>query len=154
LLKCGYAARINHPSFSIATTSRPRLNLLRVEEELSAVHLRLSQVYIENRDFREIIPRFDKGDTFFYIDPPYHGCENYYGNDIFSREDFKVLRDLLKCIKGKFILSINDVPEIRELFRGFNIEVVETSYSAGGANKKKRVTELLVMDYKPQSKAA
>lgn len=54
LLKLGYAARINNPSFSIATTSRPRLNLLRIEEELSAVHLRLARVYIENKDYAEI----------------------------------------------------------------------------------------------------
>ena len=32
LLKLGYAARIKDPSFSIATTSKPRLNLLRIEE--------------------------------------------------------------------------------------------------------------------------
>ena len=149
LLKLGYAARINHPSFSIATTSRPRLNLLRIEEELSAVHLRLSQVYIENRDFSEVIPHFDKPDTFFYIDPPYHGCEDYYGKDIFKREDFLKLCNMLKSVVGKFIVSINDVGEIREVFKDFNIKTVDTTYSAGGANRKKHVQELLIMNYEP-----
>jgi len=147
LLKLGYAARIKSPSFSVATTSRPRLNLLRIEEELSAVHLRLSQVYIENKDYRTFIPKYDKPDTFFYLDPPYHGCEDYYGDGIFNREDFTVLRDLLNAINGKFILSINDVDDIRDLFKDFNIESVETSYSAAGANKKKRVSELLISNF-------
>ena len=149
LLKLGYAARIKAPSFSIATTSKPRLNLLRIEEELSAVHLRLSRVYIENRSYAAVFTRFDKPDTFFYIDPPYYGCEDYYGEGIFARDDFMKLRDILASISGKFILSINDVGHIRDLFKGFHIETVATSYSAAGADKKKYVNELLIMNYKP-----
>ena len=147
LLKLGYAARIKDPSFSIATTAKPRLNLLRIEEELSAVHLRLSRVFIENSDYTKIFTRFDKPDTFFYVDPPYYGCEDYYGKDIFSRDDFEKLKQVLTGIKGKFILSINDVEYVRKLFKGFKIETVQTSYSAGGANKKKKVNELLIMNY-------
>jgi len=149
LLKLGYAARIKDPSFSIATTSKPRLNLLRIEEELSAVHLRLARVYIENRSYAEVFTRFDKSDTFFYIDPPYYGCEDYYGDGIFDRSDFMKLRDILACISGRFILSINDVDHIRDLFRDFRIETIETSYTAAGANKRKHVNELLIMNYEP-----
>jgi len=147
LLKLGYAARIKSPSFSVATTSKPRLNLLRVEEELSAVHLRLSQVYIENKCYAEFIMKYDKPDTFFYLDPPYYGCEDYYGAGIFSRTDFTSLAEMLRSINGKFLLSINDAAEIRQLFKGYVIETVDTSYSSAGANKKKRVTELLVRNY-------
>jgi len=147
LLKTGYAGRIHKPSFSVATSSRPRLNLLRVEEELSAIHLRLSRVYVENRPYADIVARFDKPNTFFYLDPPYYGCEDYYGPGIFSRADFVTLRDILANVQGKFILSINDVAEIRKLFKGFCIETAATSYSAAGADRKKRVTELLIGNY-------
>ena len=147
LLKSGFAARIEKPSFNIAPSSPPRLNLLRIEEELSAVHLRLSRVYVENRPYDAIITRFDRPDTFFYCDPPYHGFEDYYGKGVFNREDFRKLHDLLDGIKGKFIMSINDHPEIRSLYKGFNIEVVKTSYMAGGADKKKPVNELLITNY-------
>ncbi|MEN6332246.1 MAG: DNA adenine methylase [Smithella sp.] len=147
LLKSGFAARIENPSFSVAVTSKPRLNLLRIEEELSAVHLRLSRVYVENRPYQTIFERFDRSDTFFYIDPPYFNCEDYYGKGIFSRSDFTILRDILNKIAGKFIMSINDAKEIRELFKDFKIETVNTTYSAGGANKKKQVQELLIMNY-------
>ncbi len=144
LLKSGYAARIEKPSWSIVTSSKPRLNLLRIEEELSAVHLRLSRVYIENRPYEAIIQRFDKPDTFFYVDPPYHGYEDYYGKGIFNRDDFAKLRDILTNINGKFIMSINDAGDIRDLFKDFKIETVGTSYSAGGAHRKKQVNELLI----------
>ena len=61
----------------------------------------------------------DRPETLFYLDPPYYNCEKYYGKDIFGRDDFLKLRDLLKGIKGKFILSLNDVPEVREIFADF-----------------------------------
>jgi len=147
LLRTGYAARIKAPAFNITTTSPPRLNLLRIEEELSAVHLRLARVYIENKAYKETITRFDKPDTFFYLDPPYHGCEDYYGDGIFSRDDFTVLAELLRSVSGKFLLSINDVPETRQLFKGFITETVNTSYTTAGADRKKRVIELLIRNY-------
>ncbi len=49
---------------------------------------------------------------------------------------------LLKGISGRFILSINDTPEIRTLFAGFDIEEVETGYSISG--KPQGVKELLI----------
>ena len=147
LLKNGYGGRLYKPSFSIAASKPSGFNLLRIEEDLSAAHLRLCRVYIENKPYEQIIPRYDRPGTFFYVDPPYFNCEGYYGPDIFSRDDFSRLASLLKAIQGKFIMSINDVPEIRALFKGFRIEEVSTTYSMPGAQAKKKVTELLIMNY-------
>lgn len=99
--------------------------------------------------YADLIRRFDRPETFFYVDPPYYGYEDYYGDDIFHREDFGILRDLLAKIDGKFILSINDTPEIRKLFKGFNVSTEATSYTASGGDKRKRVTELLITNYDP-----
>ncbi len=38
---------------------------------------------------------------------------DYYGDGIFSMEDFGKLSGILRGLKGKFILSINDHPQIR-----------------------------------------
>ena len=124
---------------------RPPINLIRLEEELSAAHIRLSRAYVENLQYETCIKRFDKPETFYYLDPPYYNCENYYGKGIFSKEDFKILRDILKNIHGKFIMSINDVPEIRELYKGFNIKEAKTRYSIG--QKSKKVIELIITNY-------
>jgi DNA adenine methylase len=145
-LKAGFGSRIKSPTFSISTMERSNFNLLGMEEELSLVHMRLTRVYVENLDYREFIPRFDRPETFFYLDPPYYGCENYYGDGIFCREDFQKLRDLLSAVRGKFILSINDTPEIRSLFKGFKVAKEKTIYSATVAAKK-RVVELLISNF-------
>jgi len=150
LLRNGYGGKIHKPTFNIAATKRPNFNLLRIEENLSAAHLRLCRVYIENKPYETILKRYDRPGTFFYVDPPYYKYEDYYGPGIFSRDDFTLLASFLSTIQGKFIMSINDVPEIRKLFKNFHIEAAATSYSAAGADKKKKVTELLIMNYKPK----
>src|SRR4030042_2431795 len=121
LLKAGYSAKVKKPTFGISAERPPRLNLLRIEEDLSAVHLRLARVYFENKPYAELIKCFDKPGTFFYLDPPYYGHEKDYGDGIFYREDFQKLSDILSKIRGKFLLSINDHPRTREIFKGFRI---------------------------------
>lgn len=148
LMKTGFGARVRSPSFGVTATRPSNLNLLRIEEELSAAHLRLARVFVENLPYQALIERFDKPGTFFYVDPPYFGCEDYYGKGLFSRDDFERLRDLLAGIKGKFCMSINDTPEIRKLFVGFQIRPVATRYSVNGA-RQKEAAELLILNYDP-----
>lgn len=134
--------------FGVDKTSPPRINLVRMEEELSQVHLRLTDVVIENLTWSDYIIRYDAPGTFFYLDPPYYGCEDDYGKDIFPREDFANMAKQLAAIEGKFLFSINDVPEIRELFSAFRLQEVETTYTVSQTANQK-VTELLIMNYTP-----
>lgn len=145
LLKTSYGSRIINPAFSINTTAPSHLNAKNMEQDLRAAHARLARVYIENIPYAAFIARFDKPTTFFYLDPPYYQCENYYGDGIFHRDDFEKLRNQLLTIQGSFCLSINDVPEIRELFKQFRIKEVSTHYSMG--KNKTKAQELLIMNY-------
>jgi DNA adenine methylase len=150
LVRNAFGAKITSPSFGLAASGKPRLNLLRLEEELSEAHLRLSQVFIENRPYSQVIKQADRETTFFYLDPPYWDCEDMYGKGIFSKADFTALRDQLAAVKGKWLVSINDVPEIRALFKGFEIKRVPTKYSLA-SGEAKQVSELLIANY-PLSK--
>lgn len=150
LSKSAFGARVRSPTFGIAATAAPRLNLLRLEEDLSEAHLRLSRVYIESKPYQDIIARFDKPGTLFYVDPPYWGCEGDYGKDLFSRADFTTLAGLLAKAKGKFILSLNDHPGVREVFGAFNLEKVKTRYSVG-ADRSQPVGELLITNFQAKS---
>lgn len=147
LAKTAFGAKVSKPTFGIAATAPPRLNLLRIEEDLSETHLRLSRVFIECRPFDQVISRFDKPRTLFYIDPPYWGGERDYGDGIFGREDFKRLAAQLAGVKGQFILSINDVPAIRETFANFHQTKVSTRYSIS-AKENQEVGELLITNFR------
>jgi DNA adenine methylase len=113
---------------------------------LEEVHERLAGVVIENLPYDQLIPRYDRPETLFYLDPPYWGCESVYGRELFSREEFTRLAELLRGIKGRFILSLNDHPGVRKCFAGFEMEVVETTYAMGYRTGKEtqRVRELLI----------
>ena len=138
-----FAGRITRFSFGTSSIQPARLNPLRIEARLEAVQKRLARVYLECLPYSEVIARYDSKGTFFYIDPPYMGCEKEYGPDVFARTDFAELAALLRTIQGRFVLSLNDTPQVRRIFEGFCIESVTTRYSVeNGANTK--VGEVLI----------
>lgn len=81
---------------------------------------RMANVVIENQDFETLIKHYDRSDAFFYADPPYFSTEDMY-SVAFNWQDHVRLRDTLANIKGKFLLSYNDCPEIRALYEGFSL---------------------------------
>lgn len=80
----------------------------------------MANVVVENQDFETLIKHYDRPDAFFYLDPPYFSTEDMYEVG-FEWDDHVRLRDTLKNIKGKFLLSYNDCDEIRELYNGFSM---------------------------------
>ena len=141
-----FGGRIASPSFGYASSRPSKLNLLRIEEYLSAAHLRLSRAYVECLSYGEVIRRYDSLHTFFYVDPPYWACEGYYGKGIFSRDDFGQLAAQLADIKGRFLLSLNDTPGVREVFKGFDIESVQTKYTCSNG-KNISAGEVIIKNY-------
>jgi DNA adenine methylase len=101
---------------------------------LEAIHDRMAGVVIECLSWQDFVPRYDRPGTLFYLDPPYYGCEDDYGKGTFARREFGEVADVLAGISGRFILSINDVPETREIFRRFHIEPVSTRYTLAGSD--------------------
>lgn len=134
------------PTFGMSATEPTRFNPLAVRREIALAHKRLARVTIENLPYREVIRRYDRPQTFFYVDPPYWDCEGRYGKDIFGKEDFSILAELLSGLKGKFLLSLNDRPQVRELFKGFRIDPVMTRYSCA-ANRSIPASEVLIRNY-------
>jgi DNA adenine methylase len=150
LLRCSFGGRMNSPTFGTSATSLPKFNPLAIRRELLAAHKRLSRVTIEHLNFLDAIQRYDRPATFFYLDPPYVGHEADYGLNLFNPGDFSRLASCLAGIKGRFLLSLNDVPEVREWFKEFNLEPVELKYTAGSSNAK-QAKELFISNYEVRS---
>ena len=131
-------------SFAVTPGNYARFDITKLRPMLEDVHERLAGVVIECLDFGEFIERYDRPQTLFYLDPPYWGRERLYGRGLFTRDDFTRLEALLRGIEGRFILSLNDTPEVRELFGRYTIEPVKTTYTAPPGGKKLRVQELLI----------
>jgi len=91
---------------------------------------------------------YDWENTLFYLDPPYVGTENYYDMPSgFGIAQHELLADLLKNIKGKFVLSYNDCEVVRDLYKDLNIKEVHTTYTRGMQYGHKSVNELLIKNF-------
>lgn len=146
LQKTGFGGKVTGRTFGYSPKGKPRLNLIRLEEDLSEIHLRLARVTIENLHYSDVLKRYDRDSTFFYLDPPYHKVEDYYGKGIFAEDDFLKLSDILSGLKGTFMLSINDTPFIRDVFKNFKQEEIRVTYTVC-KDANKRVKELLISNY-------
>ncbi|MCJ8139331.1 DNA adenine methylase [Falsirhodobacter halotolerans] len=132
LQRLGFGGKLNGV-FGVAADQGPRFSLARLEPILDAAHERLEGVVFESLDWSELIRRYDGPDTLFYLDPPYFGGEDDYGKDMFGRDQFAKMAEQLAGIRGKFVLSINDTPEIRGLFGAFEADEVRLKYTVGSA---------------------
>lgn len=148
LQRTAFGGKVSGRNFGVSTDRPARFNLSTLEPMLEDVHSRLSGVVIECLKYGDFIRRYDTPGTLFYLDPPYWGSENDYGKAMFSPEDFEQLADQLAELKGRFLMSINDVEPIRERFSGFRIAEVTTTYTIGSQAKSRGArSELFVSNF-------
>jgi len=146
LQKLAFGGKVDGQTYGTATTSPPRFNLLRIEEDLSQAHLRMTRTNIENLDWENIVKRYDRAHTLFYLDPPYWQTAGY-GNE-FGLEQYEMMAELAKTIKGKMIISINDHPDIRKVFKGLRMKTVPITYTVGGTQGRTPKKELIIRSWK------
>lgn len=132
LQRTAFGGKISGRNFGVARSTPARFDLTKLVPMLEEVHERLCGVDIERLPYAQLIARYDTPGTLFYLDPPYHGSEADYGKAIFSEADFTLLRDLLEGIQGRFVMSLNDTPLVRDLFGRFSIEGVPVNYRISG----------------------
>lgn len=51
----------------------------------------------------------------------------------FGFEQYERMASMVREIKGRAIVTVNDHPDMRAVFVGFDFECVETPYTVGGA---------------------
>lgn len=115
---------------------------------------RLQPVVIENKDCVKLIQQYDRPESFFYCDPPYYETESYYEGGGFGRDDHARLAEALVSMQGKFLLSYNDCPEIRELYDQPGIYIEGTTRLSNIAQRYDagcQYPELLITSAKPMA---
>jgi DNA adenine methylase len=113
-----------HPRFTLSAIRR--LETFRPDGKIS----------VKLGDFRDVIPCHPN--HFLYLDPPYWINQGLYGNrgDAHRGFDHQALYELLSK-RDRWILSYNDSPQVRELYKDFPIESLSWVYGMG-KNKKSR----------------
>jgi DNA adenine methylase len=143
-----FGGKVSGQTFGTATTG-PAINLLRIEENLSAAWQRLSGTYIENLSWLDCAERYDRPHTFHYMDPPYWKTAGY--GVYFPFEQYERMADFMRRCKGRVMVSINDHPDIRQAFAGLHLESLEIQYTTANQRtaKAKSSQELVIMNWEP-----
>jgi DNA adenine methylase len=148
LQRTAFGGKPTAQHFGVSAGRPGRFDLSKLSPMLEDVHTRMAGVIIECLDWQAFMPRYDRVATLFYLDPPYWGCEDDYGKAMFDRTDFALLASVLGALKGSFVMSLNDRPEVREVFRAFNLCPIVTTYSVAGGGGKV-APELLIHNLDP-----
>lgn len=143
LISQSFASKGKH--YGYGTNSRPAPHIF-YKNELERIKDRLRNTFVENLSFESVIEKYDRDYTVFFCDPPYFETAGY--NNTFGEKEHLLLRDKLKNIKGKFILTINDHPQVREWYKGFNIKEVQVNYSVSKEKTARgKYNELIITNY-------
>lgn len=105
----------------------------------------LKDTKIFSQDYKALLTKYDGANTFFFLDPPYLDTK---GTTVYKNEeiDYEDMKKKLMKLKGKFMLTIDDRPEFRELFKGFKQRKVSQTYQFQGDNRKTG-KQLIITNY-------
>lgn len=130
LQKLSFGAKLEGQTLGVGPTSTKRINLLRLEQDLSDAHLRLQGVVVEQLTWQRCIEKYDRAETLFLLDPPYWETTGY--GEPFPMDQYEQLAAMMQALKGRAILTINDHPAMRALFDRFHSVSVPIRYTVGG----------------------
>ena len=150
LQKTSFGGKTTNRSFGTSATKVSPFNKATIKRKINEITARLELVTIENIPAFNCIEKYDRKDTFFYIDPPYFNTAGYVNP--FPEIEYKKLSKILKNIDGKFMLSLNNHPFVRDTFSAFNFESTSLRYSVGNsrtskATRSELITELIITNY-------
>ena len=151
-----FGAKGQHFASLSAKNLKAKRPLDRVRALLHETAARLAKVQIEQRDFLEILSRYDSEGTFFYLDPPYVAFQPNGRYEPLGPDQRERLFAALARLKGSFLMSFDDHAEVRKLARrrGFAMRKVRVVYTLAGSEPRKASPELLISNYPVEKIAA
>lgn len=136
---------------NVGKSGKEKFNAMSRVKNIAEYKDRMKNTKISSSDYAAVIKDWDTKQTFFFMDPPYEKSTKSFGYAEHESFDFERFAKVVKGIKGKFIVTINDSPRIRDLFKGYNIyEVIvkgvgkTTKHESIGTKNRE---EILIANY-------
>ena len=114
-------------------------------EKIQAIAEHKQSITVYNKDIISLLRNYTPSlgnNVFFYFDPPYYKKGQQLYKNFFSHQDHQRIRDVIvQEIDAPWIITYDDVDEIANLYRDYEIRRFDLTYSA--ANKGK-ASELMI----------
>jgi DNA adenine methylase len=111
----------------------------------------LQGVEITNLDYEHVIQKPGRS-VFIFLDPPYFKASRLYGRGgiLHEFDHVRLAKVLKETPKHRFLITYDDCPEIRKLYRWANIQNWQLQYGMNNCNLKKESkigSELFISNY-------
>jgi DNA adenine methylase len=118
-------------------------------ESIRLLNVRLDRVTVENLDWQRCLQLYDRKETFFFCDPPYTACQaGQYA--AWTPADVLRFREALDSLKGSWLVTLNDAPEIRDIFRDCKVKAITRAKGITQA-REKTYRELIISPPAPDA---
>jgi len=111
-----------------------RFNKANLIKRIQAIKQYRNRIVLHREDAVDLVRALSKklpSNTLFYLDPPYYIKGQGLYDNFYEHEDHQaVSKAMRKISKSKWIVSYDDVPEIREMYSDFRSLRYRLSYSA------------------------
>ncbi len=111
-----------------------RFNKKRIIEQITAIAYYGARIIVTNLDAIQIIKKYNNpvetGHSFFFIDPPYVTQGKALYKHFYNSRDHYKLSKFLEKVTIPFLLTYDNHPTIKELYRKFSTSILEATYSA------------------------
>jgi len=98
-----------------------------LDRKLIEFSKRIDRVTVEHVSWERCIALYDCPEALFFCDPPYTKCGQIGAYDAWTTEDVIKLHETLSNIKGRWIVTLNDCEENRDIFKGCLIRSITTT---------------------------
>ena len=166
LIMAGWGGEARYPRFQTSASDGGHGNRLvgalkSLRKRIEPVHERLKTVIIENLDWKECIDKYDRPESFMYLDPPYPGNGANYKHNMKTAEEHAIIAERLKSLHCRWMLSSYDTEEVRARFRDYNIIPIRSSSGMRSSETEARESgrkrtlnrEVVVLNYEPPLEA-
>lgn len=148
--RVGFGGKQRGQSYGVDASSRKGVLPDRLLASLDETIERIRGVRFESVDVERLLELYDRPSTVFYLDPPFYGVSQPYACR-FGESQHRGLAAALRPLKGTWLLSYNDCPEIRRLYRGCRTRRLTTRYTIGSnsATRSSSLGEELLISNRP-----
>jgi len=127
----------------------------RIKGKIVRAKDRVKNVKFERANYEDAIAKHDSKITFFYLDPPYGKTGAHYWKTL----DYEKLLNVVKKIRGNFLLQLHNDDKIKNLFgKHFKIYTITARYirnqSSPDMGQLYNETELLISNYELKTSAS
>lgn len=118
-----------------------RFNKKKLIEKIQEIYKYRDRIKFYNLDVLEFLKRIKKKDSFMFFDPPYYNKGRELYVNFYNHSEHVELAKKISKLKNNWIVTYDNVKEIKEIYNSFQIEEFDIRYSLG---KKIMAKEIII----------